>query len=321
MVAVTAKSRTITNDTDNDATPVEANFVELYNNDATLATAVTTLETQASGASSYTGLKTFNDGIKTDTIGEKTSDAGVTIDGLLVKNAGITCTDAGALTIASGVITVTGMYHTVDTEASAATDDLDTINGGAAGKLLILQSEADARNVVIKHNTGNIYLANGVDFTLDITQQSITLIYSAALSKWVEVSRSKESTFATQSDQETATSTTAVVTSGRQQFHPSAAKAWVMFNGTGTIAINASYNVSSIADNGVGTYGVVFTTAFSSANYGAAGLGQYATGNQPVITSRDTNGSVATTSFAVSASQSTGRVDVSDVRVVFYGDQ
>jgi len=45
------------------------------------------------------------------------------------------------------------------------------------------------------------------------------------------------------------------------------AKAWVNFNGTGTVAIRASYNVSSITDNGVGDYTVNFTTAMPDANY------------------------------------------------------
>ena len=48
------------------------------------------------------------------------------------------------------------------------------------------------------------------------------------------------------------------------------AKAWVNFNGTGTVAIRASFNVSSITDNGVGDYTANFTTAMVDANYAAA---------------------------------------------------
>jgi len=47
-----------------------------------------------------------------------------------------------------------------------------------------------------------------------------------------------------------------------------AVKAWVNFNGTGTVAIRASFNVSSITDNGVADYTVNFTTAMPDANYG-----------------------------------------------------
>ena len=48
-----------------------------------------------------------------------------------------------------------------------------------------------------------------------------------------------------------------------------ACRAWVNFNGTGTVAIRASGNVSSITDNGTGNYRVNFTTAISDANYSA----------------------------------------------------
>lgn len=44
-------------------------------------------------------------------------------------------------------------------------------------------------------------------------------------------------------------------------------RAWVNFNGTGTVAIRASYNVSSITDNGTGDYTVNFTNAMPDANY------------------------------------------------------
>jgi len=47
-------------------------------------------------------------------------------------------------------------------------------------------------------------------------------------------------------------------------------KAWVNFNGTSTVAIRASYNVSSITDNGTGDYTVNFTTALADANYSVA---------------------------------------------------
>lgn len=50
-----------------------------------------------------------------------------------------------------------------------------------------------------------------------------------------------------------------------------ACRAWVNFNGTGTVAIRASGNVSSITDNGAGDYTVNFTTAMPDSSYGLAG--------------------------------------------------
>jgi hypothetical protein len=51
------------------------------------------------------------------------------------------------------------------------------------------------------------------------------------------------------------------------------AKAWVNFNGTGTVAIRGSYNVTSITDNGTGLYTVNFTNAMPDANYAVTGGG------------------------------------------------
>jgi aspartokinase len=51
------------------------------------------------------------------------------------------------------------------------------------------------------------------------------------------------------------------------QIYNGAAKAWVNFNGTGTVAIRAQFNVSSITDNGTGQYVVNITNALSDANY------------------------------------------------------
>ena len=44
-------------------------------------------------------------------------------------------------------------------------------------------------------------------------------------------------------------------------------KAWVNFNGTGTVAIRDDFNVSSITDNGTGLYTVNFTTDMANSNY------------------------------------------------------
>jgi hypothetical protein len=53
--------------------------------------------------------------------------------------------------------------------------------------------------------------------------------------------------------------------SGTAPIYP--CRAWVNFNGTGTVAIRASGNVTSITDNGTGDYTVNFTTALPDANY------------------------------------------------------
>jgi hypothetical protein len=58
-----------------------------------------------------------------------------------------------------------------------------------------------------------------------------------------------------------------------------AAKAWVNFDGTGTIATRDSFNVSSLNDDGTGKYDVVFTNNMTNANYSAIGIGALNTGD------------------------------------------
>lgn len=58
------------------------------------------------------------------------------------------------------------------------------------------------------------------------------------------------------------------------------AKAWVNFNGTGTVAIRAAFNVSSITDNGTGDYTVNFTTALPDANYAVVSMGRNISNNE-----------------------------------------
>lgn len=60
------------------------------------------------------------------------------------------------------------------------------------------------------------------------------------------------------------------------------AKAWVCFNGTGTVAVRDAFNVASITDNGVGDYTINFTNAMSDANYAVLGNSGGISGN-PVL--------------------------------------
>ncbi len=71
-----------------------------------------------------------------------------------------------------------------------------------------------------------------------------------------------------------------------------ACRAWVNFNGTGTVAIRGSGNVSSITDNGTGDYTVNFSTAMADANYCAqiaAGRGSFAGGVVGIISPMNAN--------------------------------
>jgi len=92
-----------------------------------------------------------------------------------------------------------------------------------------------------------------------------------------------------------------------------ACRAWVNFNGTGTVAIRGSGNVSSITDTGVGTYTINFTTAMPDANYAITTSVGGATADLPIIFT----GGFLTTSVncSISKNLSNAGVDVTDVGI------
>ena len=107
-------------------------------------------------------------------------------------------------------------------------------------------------NIKVQGNasgTGSLTIAapnTNTDRTLTLPDESGTLLTSAS-----QVAASQI--------------TTALNASGSAPIY--ACRAWVNFNGTGTVAIRASGNVTSITDNGLGNYRVNFTNAMPDANY------------------------------------------------------
>jgi len=101
-------------------------------------------------------------------------------------------------------------------------------------------------------------------------------------------------------------------------------KAWVNFNGTGTVAIRASGNVSSITDNGTGSYTVNFTTAMADANYSAnvSIAGVPGTSDACMVTTDMNNASrvnPTTTTFTFTAYRLSGSaIDTEFVRVAIF---
>jgi hypothetical protein len=82
-------------------------------------------------------------------------------------------------------------------------------------------------------------------------------------------------------------------------------RAWVNFNGTGTVAIRGSGNVSSITDNGTGDYTINFTTAFADVNYAAVLNGRaIENGNQGNFYGQSTVSNPTTSTFRMSVYQS-----------------
>lgn len=80
---------------------------------------------------------------------------------------------------------------------------------------------------------------------------------------------------ATAAEVATGTDTARVPSVATMKNHQGVAKAWVNFNGTGTVAIRDSFNVTSITDNGSGDWSANLTTAMANANYSVGGIGGF----------------------------------------------
>jgi hypothetical protein len=111
------------------------------------------------------------------------------ITGVVIEqNITTSAIDAGLYrpVITSGVIFANYNFLQLNTEGGAATDDLDTINGGYEGMVLTLRTWSNSRDVVVKRGTGNLVMPS--DFTLDTNLKTISFIKVGA--SWYELSRS-----------------------------------------------------------------------------------------------------------------------------------
>jgi len=95
-------------------------------------------------------------------------------------------------------------------------------------------------------------------------------------------------------------------------------KAWVNFNGTGTVAIRDSYNVSSITDGGVGIYTINFTNEMADVNYAMAGTVSEEKSNTNAVVCM-TNGTVAVGSVRVEVKIAATAIDTVYITLIFFG--
>ena len=89
------------------------------------------------------------------------------------------------LTINAGAITITGSYHRVDGQGDAA-DNLDTINGGMPGQLLMLQIENVGRPITVRE-VGNVSLEAVATYLMDTTRDKILLFYDSISARWIHL--------------------------------------------------------------------------------------------------------------------------------------
>ena len=107
--------------------------------------------------------------------------------------SGITVTvSTQSAVIASGSISVTDdktRVIIVDTESAAASDNLDTLLAVFDYQIVTLHTLDSSRDVVVRHNQGNILLTGAANFTLSNVADTLSLMYNPIAVKWVEIGR------------------------------------------------------------------------------------------------------------------------------------
>ncbi len=107
-------------------------------------------------------------------------------DNLTFLKVNIALESAVELTIAGGIVTKSRAHHTIDTQGDAASDELDTINGGSEGEVILVRAADGARTVILKHGTGNIWNPAEEDITLDDAGDYCFLVYNGT--NWCAIS-------------------------------------------------------------------------------------------------------------------------------------
>lgn len=298
--------------------------------------------------SNYTQTTDFSakDSLASGDANKIITGASVDVEFAAISTAIATKADDNAVVHLAGVETITGaktfgamvtfkkgadVASAATIDLSAATGNLLIVTGTTATSAVTMVSGQIVRCIAAAawpltyHATNNRINTGGSNHTLAAGDQVVYHYDGTTVRGYISKADGTAvgTGFATQAEQEAASSTTVAVPPGRQQYHPSAAKAWVSFNAAGgTPSINGSYNVTSITDNGVGDYTVNWTTAFSTANYAWAGSVKTTSAAQQMSVCLKEGTSQATTSITIKVYAGAGSASDADyVNVIAFGDQ
>lgn len=139
-------------------------------------------------------LKKRIDALERQAIKLDENDYVLPVGGINVRNGFLTLGDPENATIVDpgtgGMIAITRSYVLVDTEGGAGADNLDRIEGGVDGALLVLQQAVAAHVVTVREVAlpGNLLLS--ADRALNHPADTLTLIYNETLASWCELSNS-----------------------------------------------------------------------------------------------------------------------------------
>lgn len=220
--------------------------------------------------------------------------------------------------------------------STAGAGVVEEITCTSAGRALIDDADASAQRTTLGLGNMALQAKTAVDITggdiVGITDLAIAdggTGQSTASAAFTALKQDASDTttgvveLAVQSEMEAGTDTGRVVVPGRQHYHPSAAKAWVNFNGSGVIAIGQSYNVTSLTDNGTGDWTVTYTNAFTNSN-NCVVLGSNMASGLVGVTIISTNSTTAhrILNYSATNSSTTTKVarDDTNINSAVYGD-
>jgi hypothetical protein len=170
-----------------------------------------------------------------------------------------------------------GLQAQITTATNTANNAITTANAATA----TANGIAGTANTALSNSSAAVTTANAASVTANNANTTANAI-SATASSAVTTANTAQTTANTAQTTANTAQTTANAAlpkaggtmTGNVTFtntQPQVCKAWVNFNGSGTVAIRASFNVSSITDNGTGNYTVNFTTAMVDANFATTG--------------------------------------------------
>lgn len=265
---------------------LDAFFYELFAASTTAGGARTalglgTIATQSAAAVAITGgtisgitdLAVADGGTGASTAGAARTNLDAMEDVFTTIGDSVEATTAGAAARRAATATVAADATTMNPWIAREV----TLSGSAVTFTDIADAPFAGAVVWIKQNAAHIW----TDGAVFVVQGDAN--YTAADGDWIRVYATTVSTFeitifkatgaataiASQADQEAGTSVSGAVTPARQQFHPSAAKAWCMATNGGVVS--AGYNMTSVTDVGVGLITFTWATDFSSGTYCAVG--------------------------------------------------
>ena len=208
--------------------------------------------------------------IPTLTAGTTTSTAATITSGTVTNLASTTGTIATLNSTTGTVATLnstTGTIATLVASAGTFAGSLVNVTNGTVATLNSTTGTITGLNTT----TGTIATLNSTTGT--ITNLSTTLAGDFTISQGTGTVGTSKITFPMLSTSGTEADNVAKRT----------ARAWVRFNGAGTVAITASFNVSSITDNATGDYTANFTIAMADANYAVVGSAGVSVGGNAMV--------------------------------------